>query len=232
MNRAGNFGAETRKRWQDFALGQKQEGTDYLNRYSNFINSQESLEEMNKRIQHETGADVLGRNAAQLNRLVSRTPENVRRQTLGFDATQGQVEAMTANRMGKLQPAAGEATTAAQNAQGIANTQMGMAIGEQERLEKPYGVEREMLSERQAREFTGFGQVEQRDLDGLLAKLSAGVTLTSGEMNRMTQLADQENSYRIAKYTADKQFEGTKYKSDQDLAASKYASIMKNAIAD
>ena len=51
------------------------------------------------------------------------------------------------------------------------------------------------MSERASRESTGYTEDMQRELDGLIEKMKAGITLSEGEKERANRLAIAEKQY-------------------------------------
>ena len=86
--------------------------------------------------------------------------------------------------------------TAAQNL----NNSLGAAQSEIGTRLTPYQVEGNLLSERIAREATGYSTQQQRELDVLLTQYQTGVQMAENEKNRMNQLAIQEKEFEQLKY--------------------------------
>lgn len=84
----------------------------------------------------------------------------------------------------------------AASALGTAST---AAQGEYANIIDPEKMKVSTLSDQIARESTGYSLEQKNELDSLLGQLSSIGTLGAAEMNRLTQLAQQENAYQIAK---------------------------------
>ena len=62
----------------------------------------------------------------------------------------------------------------------------------------PYQSEQTMLNDRLARETSMFTTENSNELNGLIAKIQSGVTLSEGEANRANSLAIAEEGYQNA----------------------------------
>lgn len=102
-------------------------------------------------------------------------------------ATQGQTDAASSN----LGVRSNIASNAASNAAIAANN-------EYNQLNNPLVTEGNMLSERLAREATGFTNDQQNQLQLLITKLNNNTALTQTEMNNANQLALQQQQYEQA----------------------------------
>lgn len=106
----------------------------------------------------------------------------------GGYASQGQVDNVINKRLSPKQSLDAEnylrGTTAAQN--------------EEQMLFTPYQVEAQGLNERLTREATGYNAEQQRELEGLLGSINAGVQLTGQQIAQATELAKAEKAYQQA----------------------------------
>lgn len=197
-----DFGAQaaaTKQGNQAFMQGQTDQTSDFLNRYKQAIGGQETTSAMAGRLGSELGLPALNKNAFMLNQAVTNLPQTNIDASRGFDVNQNQLDRMTNHGLQKLSPLAQNATAQAQNAQSSLNTQMGYEQADQAKALTPFNTEQSMLSDRMARETTLYSQQNQQELDGLIAKMNAGVTLSEGEKNRANQLAVAEQQYSAEK---------------------------------
>lgn len=181
----------------------KQELGDYNTRYGAMV-----PQVINDTSSKYKLGDLLGQ-ATGLNTRIQNVTGNLTGEGAGGFATAGQVDkAISTNYLPRFQTA-------------VSNLQTGTALAQQEenQLLKPIQTEGELLTDRLAREATGYDNNQQRELDSLLAQLQANTTLTSEQMRRATALAQMENDYKIAKENASsKASTGERYVSIADGA--------------
>lgn len=82
----------------------------------------------------------------------------------------------------------------------VSNLEKGttLAQNEENTLLTPYTTKAQLLNDRLSRESTGYTTEQQQELDALVAKMNAGVTLTNAEQERANQLALAEKTYNQA----------------------------------
>lgn len=175
---------------------QATQSNDFLNRYKTAIGSQETVPGMYSRIGGELGLPTLQNNANMLNTTLSNIPNTYTAATKGYDVNSNQLSQIIGRKTYELTPAVTSANNAAANAQNQLSTQIGYEQQQQAKELQPYQSEQSMLADRQAREATMFSTDNQQELDGLVAKLQAGVTLTNAEQDRANQLAIAEKQYQ------------------------------------
>lgn len=170
--------AETEARF----LQGKNDITDFTNRYK------VAVPQIVNDTSAKYGLDTLLGQANSLNTRVKTLQGNLNNAGAGGYANAGQVDAAVNSR---YLPAAQTAVT---------NLQTGTALAQNEenQLFKPYDVEGAMLTERLAREATGYTAEQNRELDALIAQLNAGVSLTTAQIQRATALATAEKNYQQA----------------------------------
>jgi len=182
---------------QTLLANQGAQTSDYLKRYTDFIGGQEGASAMAKRIGEELGIPTLQANATMLRNTMTNLPTTYSKAMTGFDVNQNQLNRVIGQKSSELAPALTTAENSLQTAQGNLNTRMGYEQYDQTRQEKPYAMEKDILSERQARETTLFSQDNENELTALINKINAGVTLSEGEKNRANQLAIAEKTYQL-----------------------------------
>lgn len=204
-----------------FNLGQKTEQQDYLERLRGAQAKQEALPHMYTRISNELGIPNLQQAVTTLGKTVAELPQTYSAATRGFDVNANQLSRIIAQKSGELAPALQSAQQALAGAQQEAGTRIQYGATQQAKELEPYKTEQQLLSDRQAREATGFSEDNQLELNTLIEKLKQGVALTEGEKTRANQLAIAEKQYETqlkiaqlqadtSKYSADKQAEGTR----------------------
>ncbi len=199
LNQITNLTSAQKANTQNFLAGQNSETADYLKRYTDFINNQEGASAMYKRIGDELGLPTLQKNATMLRTTLNNLPTTYSKATTGFDVNANQLSRIIGQKSSELEPMVNTAETALSNAQTNLNTQVGLEEADQARLEKPYTAESDILKDRLARETTLYTADNQRELDGLISKINAGVTLSEGEKARAQELSIQEQNYDLEK---------------------------------
>jgi hypothetical protein len=202
LNALTNLTTQQRAGTQNFLAGQNTTSADYLKRYTDFINSQEGSQAAATRIGSELGIPTLQANATMLRNTLTNLPSTYSAATTGREVNANQLSRIIGQKSSELSPLVQTAETSLAGAQGNLATRLGYLSNDQARQLLPYGAEKDLLSERQAREVSLYTADNQNELSSLINKLSMGITLSEGEKNRAQQLAVQEQSYNQAKETA------------------------------
>jgi len=190
---------------QGFLTGQKGEQGDYLTRFTNAVKAQPTMSAMASRIGGELGLPQLQGNATMLRNTLTNLPSTYSGATRGFDVNANQLNRIIGQKSSELAPAVDTAERSLSDAQNTLSTRLGYEQADQQKELLPYQTEQSLLSERQARESTMFSQENQSELDGLIAKINAGITLSEGEKNRANQLAVAEQSFEHQKQLNEQQ---------------------------
>ena len=183
--------------------GQRGETSDFLGRYTNTINSQPTTSAMAARIGEELGLPTLQKNALALQNTLYDIPETYSAATRGFDVNANQLSRIIGTKQAQIAPAAERAQGFADSAQNQLNTRLAYEQTDQAKQLLPYQSEQSLMSDRLARETTGYTTAMQSELDAITAKMNAGITISEGEKNRANQLAIAEKSYQAAIKTAE-----------------------------
>ena len=179
-----------------FLGGQNAETADFLKRYTGAITAQPSMSALATRIGGELGLPQLQANSQSLQNTLFNLPSTYSKATTGYDVNANQLARIIGQKQSEIAPAASLAQSNLQNAQNTLTTRLGYEQADQNKQLLPYQTEQNLLSDRLARETTLFSQDNQRELDGLITKINAGITLSEGEKNRAQQLALAEQSYQ------------------------------------
>lgn len=190
---------------QQFLAGQNAQSNDFLNRYTGAINGQETSSALASRIGNEVGLPQLKSNALNIRNTLTNLPGTYSKATTGYDVNQNQLDRVIGTKTAALAPALDTAERSLSDAQNTVNTQMGYAQADQAKALLPYQTEQQLLTDRMARETSLYSQENQSELDALINKMNAGITLSEGEKNRAQQLAVAEMGYKQAKEAADAQ---------------------------
>lgn len=169
---------------------------DFLGRYTSGIEEARNAisGELNLPGLRET-TQTAGQTARDVSRQVQDIPEMQKTIAKQVGISAPRLQQRTAAETAKLQPAAESAQRALQDA--VANQQFG-ETQYTERLQEftqPYQLEASFLSESLAREFSGYTQQMQNELELTMQKISNQQAVTIAEINKATQLAVAEADY-------------------------------------
>lgn len=195
----------------NFNLGQKVEQDDFMTRLRKNIAGQEALPHMYQRIGDELGLPNLRNTVNTLTSNIANIPQTYGQATRGFDVNANQLGRIITQKAGEAAPALTAAQGALSSAEGVQSNMIAATQAEQQKQLKPFETEQSLMSERHAREATGYSQDMQAELNTYITKLNSGITLTEGEKQRANQLAMIE-----------KQFEANKKLKEMDIEARKY----------
>lgn len=203
---------------QNLVNGFQGQTNDFLSRFKTAIGGQESTTDAANRLGQQYNLPTLQANAAQANRSLQNITPNAIANTRGFDVNNNQLQSLISDKIAKLSPVAQQATQQAQDAQNQVNTGLGYLQTDQAKALQPFQAEQSLMPGLQSLTLTGYDQGNADELSALLAKQSAGVTLSEGEKNRANQLALAEQQH---KYTMDQQNSQNAFTASQNaLAAS------------
>jgi hypothetical protein len=176
----------------DLLNSYKQQNADLLGRYTGAINSQPTLTSLYGSIGQQYNLPTLQANANQLNDTVSQIPYTQLNAARGEEMSQNQLDRGVGYQQAKLSPLAERATTQAQNAQNLVSTQLGLEQQQQQKELQPYSMESTLLGQQQGYGVSLQSQQNTNELNTLLAKMQAGVQLSTAEADRANQLAISE----------------------------------------
>lgn len=176
--------------------GQKAQEDDFLGRFRGAVAGQEPLTAMSERLGTELGLPALKQSAFDLTQTLKGIPRVQAQATRGFDVNANQLARKTAAEQAKIAPLAQEATAQAQFAQGELGDRLQLGVAEQNRQLDPFlKAELPLMSERLAREFTGYSQDRQNELTLLLSSQQR----TAEQEARVFQLAQDEREFERQK---------------------------------
>lgn len=182
---------------------------DFLNRYNKAIADQPTTSDIYNRLSQEYGLDEarantsgLTQTALGLENTLSTLPSRIEGETRGFDVNANQLSRIQEERAKPLTDQLNQAAAAANRAslteQGIAGnvaTQLGLETADLAKQLQPFDVEAQMISDRAARELTGYTAQLQNETNQLIAKLNTQGQLDQIEAQRLADLAIQEDKY-------------------------------------
>ncbi len=216
-------------RSEDVINRQKGGMDDYLNRFRGAIGRQEQLGDMYKRIGNELGLPQAQQAVNTLTSTVANLPGELTRSARGADVNQGQLTRQIAEKVAPVQGALTAASAELAGTRDALGQQIGFEQSQQAKDLAPYQTEQQMLSEYYAREMTGYNQAAERELNGYIQKLNAGITLTEGEKTRANQLAMAEMDYKKAIETANISANASRYSTDKQFESNRQDRLLQLA---
>lgn len=193
-----------------FYGNQSNDISGYLSKLYGFSNAQPTTQALSDRIAGQLNLPALRQSSAQLNQTLYQLPSTYSAATTGHNVNANQLARIIGQKQSELAPSAALAQQNVQGAEQTLNQRLGYEAQDYQNRLDSYKTEGSLMNDRLARESTGFGALQERELNALIAKFQTGVTLTEGERNRANALAIAEKQYQAAKYSADKQFEAAK----------------------
>jgi len=211
-----NIGAK-RDKFNTYQQGQE---TDFLNRYRNAILGQQPISALAQRREEELGIVPLRQATQGLEQTMAGLPQTYSNATRGFDVNANQLGRIVGTQQAKIGPLAEQSRSALNEATGLQSQLLGYDLAQQEKELLPFQSEQALLSDRLARESTGYSQDAERELNGILEKMKAGIQLSEAELQRAHELSLAEWSYKQAVKVAELNLEGTKYTADNKSSSS------------
>lgn len=178
--------------------GQDTRTNNFLNKFTDVINSQGTTSALADRIGNEIGLPTLRANSQSLNNTLFQLPQTYSAATRGFDVNANQLSRIIGQKQSEIAPAAALAQSNTQNAENTLNTRLGYAKDDWNRQLLPLNSEQNFLTDRMARETSLYTQDNQNELNAIIQKVQNGITLSEGEKNRAQQLAIAEKGYENA----------------------------------
>lgn len=192
--------------------GQKSESADWIKNLTNFIGSQESLPAMFDRLSGQLGipqlqeqTQRLGEATGDITSQLFALPENVAGRTRESIVTAPQQARMISAEAEPMQKNLAQLSTLADKfgsrlstAQTNLGTMMGLYQAQQEKELLPWEKGYDLLTQQQAREFSGYTFENEQELNKLIANQNAGLTWNNAERQRASDLAIAELNYKSA----------------------------------
>lgn len=146
--------------------------------------------------------DPLGQQATDLTNRVTNAIPDAYSGARGYNIGNTAINNGIASKLAYLTPQANAATANYNQASDLASKFV--TAGQAQNTQNLLPIQSQITSENDAmaRQSTGFTAAMQQELEGLIEKLNAGVTLSTNDMTRANQLAALGNSYRTAIDTA------------------------------
>lgn len=208
--------ARQRQEQEALLARQKAEQEGYFGQYESTIAGQEKLPSIYQRLRTEQGLPELEQQAGifkeQIFRtrgLLDRLAEDINARTAGTFTSEAQRRRIEAaegeslrNQLGRLGTGLEPISERLTAGLGQVSTLLGLESSERERALKPLEMRVSALSDRFAREITGYTQSSQNELTALLDKLENERRLEQREWERVQQLAAEEREFARQKASA------------------------------
>lgn len=179
----------------NFNNNQSQQQNDFLTQYKNAVNGQETQSQAAARIGGSLGLPALQANSQALNNTLFNLPTTYGKATTGFDVNSNQLAQIIAQKQSELAPSATLAASNVQNAENNVTQQLGYESADQSKALLPLQEQGTMLSDQLAREYTGFTQDKQNQLQVVMQQIADGQQLTMQQLQAADTLAQQKEQY-------------------------------------
>lgn len=189
--------ANTQKSGFNDLYGQ-QTGTigDLTKTYASQIADNPSATELYNRGNSIYNVNNLQKQANYLNNQVTNAYPSAVNQARGFDYSQGQVDNAVNQNLRFLEPQATAATNNASQAANLAAQYVTQGMAQNNLNLLPIQSQISATNDAMARLSSGYTTAAQNEMEGLQAKLNAGITLSANEIARANQLAQLAEAYQ------------------------------------
>lgn len=172
--------------------------TDYAKLYADTIAKNPTATQLYSTANDIFNVPNLQNNAIRLNNAVTNEVPNAYNLARGFDYGDAQVQNKINTDLRFMSPQANAAQANANTAAGLASQWVNQGMTQNQINLLPVQQQGQMLGEALARQSTGFDIAAQNELQGLVAKLNAGVTLSQAEIQRANELMKASQAYETA----------------------------------
>ncbi len=194
-NDAKNALAKQTADTQALNTAQEAKQNDFLTRFRDTVGAQEKLPDMASRIGGTLGLPQLRDTAQGLVKSVAEIPQVQTNATRGYDVNSNQLSRIISTKQAELAPAAQTAVNQVQTAEGNLSTQLGYGVQQQLKDLTPFTAEQSMMSEQLAREYSGFTQDKQNQLQLIMQNLANGQQITLSQLQAANDLAKAKIQY-------------------------------------
>lgn len=175
--------------------GFRTEEQELLDRFGGFVEGLEPLRDIRARIGEELGLPTLRSAAQTLRETISTAPTQIRQRLAQLGVSAPAAQSRIERVLGEVAPQFEVAEGRLGSAEKQLLAEMGLEQQQQERQFLPFEKEFDFLSERIARETTGFTNIMKNELDILLQKLRNEGSLRVEELRAANELALMEEKY-------------------------------------
>lgn len=211
-----NFVASERARIDQQLASQKAEQEGLFGQFENLQRNQEALPALYQRLETEAGIPELSQQAAafkdqifRVKSLLDRVGEDITARTSGTLTTEAQRRRLEASEsetlnteLGRLGTGLAPVADLLSSAQGRLGTMMSLNAQEQEQELEPVKMRINALSDRFARELSGYSEQRELTLTSLLDKLERERFLSDRDWQLAQQLAAEERNFSRQKQLA------------------------------
>lgn len=231
------FARQNAQQWKDLLNQQNQTQENAFNQYQQTISGQESLTSAYDRLKNELKIPELQQTSSaiqseifKVKNLLNNLDQNVTDRTRGTLTTEAQRQRMGAYEAQPLQKNLGTLSTSLepimQNLSGAnqqVQTLLQLQRSDQDRQLKPLEMQISSLSDRFARELTGFSNSKTTELNALVDKINRDRELSDREWQRTQQLASEEREFSRQKQLANMELDKyNKYLTQQSFDLGNY----------
>jgi len=176
---------------------------DYTNAYAGQIAKNPQATDLYTAANDIYNVPNLQKQATYLNNQVTNATPQAYQMARGFDVSEPQVQNQINTNLRFLQPQATAATANANTASGLASQWVNQGMLQNQMNLMPIQNQGTMINDAMARESSGYNIAAQNEMQGLISKLNAGITLSQAEITRANELMKASQAYESAKYTSD-----------------------------
>lgn len=207
---AQNLVTQQRNDFQNLLNTQKNEQQGLFNQYTSTSQAQPKLVDVLNTAQQnagigglQQGINLFNTQSQDVKGMIDRLGENTKARTSGTNANQAYLDRLRAaeggglnTQLSRLTEGLGNVTSAYNTANSNTATLLGATQADQDTALKPLELQINAVSDRFAREITGFTTTRQNELDVLLTKIKSDQQLKLEEWSRAQQLASEEKQYQ------------------------------------
>ena len=172
--------------------------TDYAKLYADTIAKNPTATQLYSTANDIFNVPNLQNNATRLNNAVTNEVPNAYNLARGFDYGDAQVQNKINTDLRFMSPQANAAQANANTAAGLASQWVNQGMTQNQINLLPVQQQGQMLNDAMARQSSGFDIAAQNELQGLVSKMNAGVTLSANEINRANELMKASQAYNQA----------------------------------
>jgi len=178
------------------------ETSDYVKRYQAAVAANPTVTDLYNTANQTYNVNNLASTATNLSNRLTNVVPNAYKGAKGFDIGSGDINNGISNATAYLTPQSNAATNNYNTAAELASKYV--TAGQAQNSQNLLAIQSEgtLLAQQEAAQATGWNQTLQNEYDALIAKMNAGVTLSASEMARANTLAQTEEAYNQAVYTA------------------------------
>lgn len=199
LNAPQNFASGLWDKFKGLFSNQRGEFNDYLSRYKSAISGQEAMPHMWERIGNELNIPNLQSAYNTVSNTLTNLPSTLSSASKGFGVSANQLARQITTKASNLQPVVSSLGQNLSSAQNTAGGLVGAYQAQQQKELEPFQKEYENLSERNARETSGYSWSLEAQLNAIIDRVKNGMGLSEAEKARANELAKIEKQYNAMK---------------------------------